>query len=159
MGLHYNPEFICLLTETKLLDLKPAIKVLTFQLNFFSEVGISNGFNATESREVSSNRCVHVISVDFNSIDKSEVLNIHPFLLEKILYYWVLVALKQQRFCHQRNKHAWLDLLLLISNNFDPKYYPLMISLDKCNGSCNVISPKICIQKKNKTQMLKHLIR
>ena len=25
-----------------------------------------------------------------------------------------------------------------------------MISLDKCNGSCNVLSPKICVLKKTK---------
>ena len=31
------------------------------------------------------------------------------------------------------------------------KYYPFMISSDKCNGSCNVLSPKICVSKnKNK---------
>ena len=34
--------------------------------------------------------------------------------------------------------HAWLDLLLL------------MISLYKCTGSCNVLSPKICVSKKPK---------
>ena len=27
------------------------------------------------------------------------------------------------------------------------KYYPFMISLDKCNGSCNVLSPKIRVPK------------
>ena len=28
------------------------------------------------------------------------------------------------------------------------KYYPLMISLDKCSESCNVLSPKIYVPKK-----------
>ena len=32
------------------------------------------------------------------------------------------------------------------------KQYPFIISLDKCTGSCNVF------QKKQKPQMLKHLI-
>ena len=27
------------------------------------------------------------------------------------------------------------------------KYYPFMISLDKCTGSCNVLSPEICAPK------------
>ena len=27
------------------------------------------------------------------------------------------------------------------------KYYPFMISLDKCTGSRNVLSPKICVPK------------
>ena len=39
---------------------------------------------------------------------------------------------------------------LIDLNPFGLKYYPFMISLDKCNGSCNVLSPKICITKKNK---------
>ena len=30
------------------------------------------------------------------------------------------------------------------------KYYPFMISLDKCGESCNVLSPKICALKKTK---------
>ena len=35
-------------------------------------------------------------------------------------------------------------------NPVELKYYPLMISLDKCSGSCNVLSPKICIPKETK---------
>ena len=30
------------------------------------------------------------------------------------------------------------------------KYCPFKVSLDKCNGSFNVLSPKICVPKKNK---------
>ena len=30
------------------------------------------------------------------------------------------------------------------------KYYPFIISFDKCTGSCNVLSPKICIPKETK---------
>ena len=30
------------------------------------------------------------------------------------------------------------------------KYYPFMISLDKCGENCNVLSPKICNLKKQK---------
>ena len=30
------------------------------------------------------------------------------------------------------------------------KYCPIMISLDKCSGSCNVSFPKICVPKKEK---------
>ena len=44
---------------------------------------ISNGFSATESREVSLNKNVYDFSVDFNSIDKSDILNIHKYLLNK----------------------------------------------------------------------------
>ena len=30
------------------------------------------------------------------------------------------------------------------------KYHPFMITLDKCNGTCNVFSPKICVPKETK---------
>ena len=39
---------------------------------------------------------------------------------------------------------------LIDLNPFDLKYYPFMISLDKCTGSCNVLSPKICIATETK---------
>ena len=35
-------------------------------------------------------------------------------------------------------------------NPAEVKYYPLMIILDKCAGGCNALSPKICVQKRNK---------
>ena len=35
-------------------------------------------------------------------------------------------------------------------NPFKLKYYPFMSSLDKCNGSCNVLSPKIFVPNEKK---------
>ena len=32
-------------------------------------------------------------------------------------------------------------------NPVELKCYPFIISLDKCNGSCNVLSPKLCVPK------------
>ena len=52
---------ICLSMEQKSLSLKPTIKMLTFQLSFFSEIYLDlvlisiTGFSATESRNVSLN--------------------------------------------------------------------------------------------------------
>ena len=43
----------------------------------------------------------------------------------------------------------WYSLIDL--NPVELKYYQFMISLDKCSGSCNVLSPKICIPKEQKT--------
>ena len=34
-------------------------------------------------------------------------------------------------------------------------YYPFMIGLGKCTGSCNVISPKICFTKETKYMNVK----
>ena len=44
---------------------------------------ISNGFRATESREVSLNGNVYDFSVDYNSMDKSGLLNIQKYLMTK----------------------------------------------------------------------------
>ena len=35
-------------------------------------------------------------------------------------------------------------------NPNEVKYYLFMISLDKCTGKCNVLSPKICVPKETK---------
>ena len=39
---------------------------------------------------------------------------------------------------------------LIDMNPVELKYYPLMITLGKCTGSCNVVSPKICVRKEAK---------
>ena len=44
---------------------------------------ISNGFSATESEEISLNENVYDFSVNFNSTDKSDILNIHKYLITK----------------------------------------------------------------------------
>ena len=51
--------------------------------NKFCLGSISDGFSATESREVSLNWNVYDFSVDYNSIDKSGILNIHKYLMTK----------------------------------------------------------------------------
>ena len=33
-------------------------------------------------------------------------------------------------------------------SRFELKYCSSMISLDKCNGSCNALSPKMCVPEK-----------
>ena len=44
---------------------------------------MSNGFSASKSGEVSLNGNVYYFSVDYNSIDKSDILNIHKYLMTK----------------------------------------------------------------------------
>ena len=39
---------------------------------------------------------------------------------------------------------------LINMNPYEVKYYLFMISLNKCTGSCNVLSPKICVPKETK---------
>ena len=66
---------------------------------------ITNGFSATDSKEVSWNENVYDFSVNYISIDKSVILNIHKYLMNTnnikqcstlfnncLLYYQVLVS-------------------------------------------------------------------
>ena len=39
---------------------------------------------------------------------------------------------------------------LIDMNPVEFKYYSFMISLNKCTGSCNILSPKICVPKEKK---------
>ena len=39
---------------------------------------------------------------------------------------------------------------LIDMNPVELKYYLFVISIDKCTGSCNVLSPKICVSKETK---------
>ena len=50
---------------------------------------------------------------------------------------------------------------LIDLNPVELKYYRFMISLYKCTGSCNVLSPKICVPKETKDISVKafNLIR
>ena len=47
--------------------------------------------------------------------------------------------------------HAWFYSALIYMNSNELKYYPFMISLNKGFGSCNVLSPKLCVPKEIKT--------
>ena len=44
---------------------------------------------------------------------------------------------------------------LIDFNPVEVRYYPFMISLDKCTGSCIVVSPKICVLKEAKDVNIK----
>ena len=56
--------------------------MLTFQICLGS---VYNGFSAIESREVSLNGNVYDFSVDYNFVDKSEILKIHMYLMTSLL--------------------------------------------------------------------------
>ena len=50
---------------------------------------------------------------------------------------------------------------LIELNSAELKYYPFMINLEKSTGSCNFLSPKICVPKETKDINVKgfHIIR
>ena len=81
MSLHYSGDNSYLFVNQK--------EILKFEVNsknvkFPTQPclgNISNGFGAPESREVSLNGNVYDFSVDCNSIDKSDTLNAHKYLI------------------------------------------------------------------------------
>ena len=76
LSLHYNADNSCLLVNGKeIFKYKADNKNVNFPTQF--RIGnISNELSATESREVSLNGNMHDFSVDYYSIDKSDLLNI-----------------------------------------------------------------------------------
>ena len=102
MFLTFHYLIICLLIEKKF---KIDNKNVNLPTKFCLE-NMSNGYSATESKEVSLNRNVYEFSLDFNYINISGILNIQKYLMTKnkikqcssllkkrFLYYWFLVVL------------------------------------------------------------------
>ena len=62
-----------------------------------------------------------------------------------------------ESFAHEQTKCLFLNdkpcmvrPTIIDMNLAELKYYPFIISLNKCTGSCNVLSPKICVPKETK---------
>ena len=76
MSLHYNDNNSYLFLNGKeIFKFKANNKNVNFPIQFFLG-SIFNGFSAAESREVSLNGNVYDFSIDYNSIDKSDILTI-----------------------------------------------------------------------------------
>ena len=83
MSLYYSVDNSCLFVNGKEFSkFKANNKNVNFPTQFYLR-SISKGFEASESREVSLKGNVYDFSVDWNSIDKSDILNIHKYLMTK----------------------------------------------------------------------------
>ena len=83
MSLHYNADNCYLFINGKeIFKFKADNKNVSFPTQFCLG-STSNGLGATESREVSLNENVYDFSVDYNSINKSDTLNICKYLMIK----------------------------------------------------------------------------
>ena len=83
LSLHYNAGDSYLFVDGKeIFKFKADNKNVNFTTQFCLG-SLSNECSATESREVSSDGNVYDFSVDYNSIDKSDILNIHKYLMTK----------------------------------------------------------------------------
>ena len=80
MSLHYNAENSYFFVNGKeVLKFKANNKNANFPTHFCLR-GVSNGFRATESREGSLNGNVYDFSVDYISVDESDILSIHKYI-------------------------------------------------------------------------------
>ena len=83
MSLHYNAYNSYLFVNgNEIFKFKSDNKNVNF-LTQFCLGSISNGFSVTDSREVSLNGNAYDFSVDYNSINKSDIVNIHRYLMRK----------------------------------------------------------------------------
>ena len=81
-SLHYNADSYWFVNWKEIFKFKTDSKNVSFPTQF--RLGrMSNVFSSTDSREVSLNGNVNDFSVDYNSIDKSNILNIHKYLMIK----------------------------------------------------------------------------
>ena len=79
LSLHYNADNTYLFADGKEnFKFKGDNKDNNFPTHFCLR-SISNGFSATKSREVSLNRNAYEFWVDYNSVDKSDILPIHDY--------------------------------------------------------------------------------
>ena len=60
------------------------------------------------------------------------------------------LALDQTKCLFLNDEPCMVRPALIDMNPNELKYYPFMISLNKCAGSCNVLSPKIFVPKETK---------
>ena len=116
---------------------------------------ISNGFRAHESGEVPLNGNVYHFSVDYNSINKFSILNIHKYLIMKIEYkmfeiikkmFIVLLSSIVNASNHTKcvslsNQKCGIQstLINLYPNEYNQEfhYYPFSVKLDRCVRSYN----------------------
>ena len=60
------------------------------------------------------------------------------------------LALNQTKCLFPNDETCMVIPTLIDLHLVELKYYPFMISLNKCTGSSNVFSPKICVSKERK---------
>ena len=81
--MHYNSDNSYLFVNgIEIYKFKASNKNINFPTQFCLG-SISNGFSALESREVSLNGNGYDFSADYNSVDKSNILIIHKYLMIK----------------------------------------------------------------------------
>ena len=82
LKLHYSANSYLFVNGKEIFKFKSNNKNVNFPTQFFL-ASASNEFSNIDSREVSLSGNVYDFSVDYNFIDKSDILNIHKLLMTK----------------------------------------------------------------------------
>ena len=72
-----------------------------------------------------------------------------------LLSFSISLARDQTKCLFLNDEPCMVRSTLIKMNPNELKYYPLMISLNKCTESCSVLSPKICVTKETKDTNVK----
>ena len=56
----------------------------------------------------------------------------------------------RRKYLSLNDEPCMIRCALIDLNPVELNYYPFMIGVNRCNGSCNVVSPKICVPKETK---------
>ena len=60
------------------------------------------------------------------------------------------LARDETKFLFLNDNPCMVRRTIIDMNPNELKYYPFMTSLNKCTGSCNFLSPKVCVPKETK---------
>ena len=95
----------------------------------------------------------------FTILYNSYILNIQKYLINVEVFslikqrFILLLSFREPlatKYLSLNDQPCMFRPTLIDLNHVELKYYPFMISLDKCNGRCNVVFPEICVPKKTK---------
>ena len=73
----------------------------------------------------------------------------------ELLSFSIYLARERTTFLFLNDEPYLVRPTLIDLNPAEPKYYLFMISLNKCTGNCNVLSPKVSVAKETKDTNVK----
>ena len=76
-------------------------------------------------------------------------------VFNELLSFSIYLARDRTKFLFLNDEPYLVRPTVIDLNPVEPKYYPFMISLNKCTGSCNVLSPKVGVAKETKDTNVK----
>ena len=129
MSLHYIGDISYSFVNGKeIVKFQADNKNVNFPTKFYLE-SMSNGFGTAEYGEISLKVNLYDFLVNYNAIDKYNILIIYKYLMVKknikyflgllnrcLFHYWLLADLSRLNVCHQIMNHVWLGQLVLIKS-------------------------------------------